>query len=142
MKRRMTKQKKQGFLRQGSRKKLLLRGSFNYYLSALKLWLKSQSKHSVFALYVDEKLSQLGKRDRRIAEKRISDTLFEVEIQSEREEPVNRQMMYGSYRNNSYCNVHTTLLQGQSYTEMLNNPLQKYFVIITYLYIRYSIIII
>ena len=75
---------------------------------------------SAFALYVDEKLSQLGKRDRRIAEKRISDTLFEVEMQSEREEPVNRQMMYGSYGNNSYRNVNTTLLQGQSYIEMLN----------------------
>ena len=69
---------------------------------------------SAFALYVDEKLSQLGKRDRRIAEKRISDVLFEVEMQSEREEPVNRQMMYGSYGNNSYRNVNTTPLQGQS----------------------------
>ena len=83
----------------------------------------ADSKHSAFALYVDEKLSQLGKRDRRIAEKRISDVLFEVEMQSEREEPVNRQMMYGSYGNNSYRNVNTTPLQGQSYMEMLNNPL-------------------
>ena len=80
-------------------------------------------KHSAFALYVDEKPSQLGKCDRRIAEKRISDVLFEVEMQSEREEPVNRQMMYGSYGNNSYRNVNTTPLQGQSYMEMLNNPL-------------------
>ena len=53
----------------------------------------------------------------------ISDVLFEVEMQSEREEPVNRQMMYGSYGNNSYRNVNTTPLQGQSYMEMLNNPL-------------------
>ena len=83
----------------------------------------ADSKHSAFALYVDEKLSQLGKRDRRVAEKRISDVLFEVEMQSEREEPVNRQMMYGSYGNNSYRNVNTTPLQGQSYMEMLNNPL-------------------
>ena len=65
----------------------------------------ADSKHSAFALYVDEKLSQLGKRDRRIAEKRISDVLFEVEMQSEREEPVNHQMIYGSYGNNSYRNV-------------------------------------
>ena len=70
-----------------------------------------------------EKLSQLGKRDRRIAEKCISDVLFEVEMQSEREEHVNRQMMYGSYGNNSYRNVNTTPLQGQSYMEILNNPL-------------------
>ena len=41
-------------------------------------------------------------------------------MQSEREEPVNRQMMYGSYGNNSYRNVNTTLLQGQSSIEMLN----------------------
>ena len=72
---------------------------------------------------VDEKLFQLGKRNQRIAEKPISDVLFEVEMQSEREEPVNRQMMYGSYGNNSYRNVNTTPLQGQSYMEMLNNPL-------------------
>ena len=87
---------------------------------------------SAFALYVDEKLSQLGKRDRGIAEKRISDILFEVEMQSDREEPVNRYMMYGSYGNNSYRNVNTTPLQGQSYMEMLNDPLYKYFVIINY----------
>ena len=66
----------------------------------------ADSKHSAFALYVDEKLSQLGKRDRRIAEKRISGVLFD-----------------GSHGNNSYCNVNTTPLQGQSYMEMLNNPL-------------------
>ena len=58
--------------------------------------------------------------------------LFEVEMQSEREEPVNRQMIYGSYGNNSFRNVNTTPLQGQSYMEMLKNSLQKYFVIIIY----------
>ena len=62
----------------------------------------ADSKHSAFAIYLDEKLSQLGKRDRRIAENRISDVLLEVEMQSEREEAVNRQMMYASYGNNSY----------------------------------------
>ena len=71
----------------------------------------ADSKHSAFALYVDEKLSQLGKRDRRIAEKRISDVLFEIEMESEREEPVNRQIMYGSYGNNSCRNVNTTPVQ-------------------------------
>ena len=92
----------------------------------------ADSKHLAVALYADEKLSQVGKRDRRIAEKRISDVLFEVEMQSEREEPVNRQMMYGSYGNNSYLIVNTTPLQGQSYMEMLNNPLQKSFLTIIY----------
>ena len=75
------------------------------------------------AFYVDEKLSQSGKRYRRIAEKRISDVVFEVEMTSKREEPVNGQMMHGSYGNNSYRNVNKTPLQGESYMEMLNNPL-------------------
>ena len=40
----------------------------------------------------------------------------------------------GANGNNSYRNVNTTRtpLQGQSYMEMLNNPLYKYFVIIVY----------
>ena len=83
----------------------------------------ADSKHSSFALYVDEKLSQLGKCDRRIAKKRISDVLVDVEMKCEKEEPVNCQMIYGSYGNNSYRNVNTTPLQGQPYMEMLNNPL-------------------
>ena len=48
--------------------------------------------------------------------------LFEVEMQSEREDPMNRLMMYGEYGNNSYHNVNATPLQGQPYMEMLNNP--------------------
>ena len=65
----------------------------------------SDSKHSAFALYVDEKLCKLGKHDQRIAEKRITDVLFAVEMQSEREEPLNRQMIHGCYGNNFYRNV-------------------------------------
>jgi len=42
-----------------------------------------KSKMSVFAEYVDEKLSQSNKRDRRIAEKRISDVLFDIEMEAE-----------------------------------------------------------
>ena len=49
--------------------------------------------------------------------------MFEVEMQPEREEPVIRQMMHESYGNNSYRNVNTIPLKGQSYMEMLNNPL-------------------
>ena len=37
-------------------------------------------KLSAFAAYVDEKLSELKKRDRRITKKRVSDVLFEIEI--------------------------------------------------------------
>ena len=56
----------------------------------------ADTKHSTFSIYVDEKLSQLGNRGQRIAGKRIFDMLFEVEMQSERDEPVNRQMMCGT----------------------------------------------
>ena len=83
----------------------------------------ADSNRLAFALYANENFSQLGKCDRRIAGNHISNVLFEVETQSEREEPVNRQMVYGSHGNNSYRNVNTTLLQRQSYMEMLNNPL-------------------
>ena len=36
-----------------------------------------------FSLYIEEKLSQLEKRDRRIAEKRISDILFKTEMSAD-----------------------------------------------------------
>ena len=38
------------------------------------------SKLSAFAVYANEKLSELKKRDRRIAENRISDVLFDIEM--------------------------------------------------------------
>ena len=38
---------------------------------------------SAFYLYVEEKFLQLDKRDRRIAEKRISDILFEIEMSAD-----------------------------------------------------------
>ena len=38
---------------------------------------------STFSFYVAEKLSQLDKGDRRIAEKRISDILFETEMSAD-----------------------------------------------------------
>ena len=40
----------------------------------------SNPKISAFALYVDETLSELNKRTRRIAEKRIFDVLFNMEM--------------------------------------------------------------
>ena len=81
--------------------------------------LDESRKHSAFAIYIDERLSKLDVRERRIAEKRISDVLFEVEMQNEREDPANRQLTYGTY----YRNVGVTQpVQGQSYMEMLNNP--------------------
>ena len=41
------------------------------------------TKLSLFSLYVEEKLSQLDKRNRRIAEKRISDILFKIEMSAD-----------------------------------------------------------
>ena len=41
------------------------------------------TKVSAFSLYVEEKLSQLDKRHRRVAEKRISDVLFEIEMSAD-----------------------------------------------------------
>ena len=40
----------------------------------------SNPKISAFARYVDEKLPELNKRTRRIAEKRISDVLFDMDM--------------------------------------------------------------
>ena len=72
-------------------------------------------KRSAFSLYVEEKLSLLDRRNRRIAEKRISDILFEIEMSSEGDAPANRQMSYGTFNNNPYVNM----TQGQSYMDML-----------------------
>ena len=44
------------------------------------------SAMSAFGMYIEEKLSQLEKRNRRIAEKRITDILFEIEIAEESRE--------------------------------------------------------
>ena len=43
----------------------------------------SNPKISAFALYVDEKLTELNKHTRRIAEKRISDVLFDMEMSTD-----------------------------------------------------------
>ena len=43
----------------------------------------SNPKISAFALYVDKKLSELNKRTRRIAEKRISNVLFDMEMSTD-----------------------------------------------------------
>lgn len=93
------------------------------------------NKHSAFSIYIDERLSKLGTRERRYAEKRISDVLFDIEMQAENEQSTNRHMAYGSYGNQSYYNSTpmqgnsgnssfstTSSVQGQSYTDMLNAP--------------------
>ena len=43
----------------------------------------ASTKMCAFSLYIEEKLSQLEKRDRRIAEKRISDILFKTEMSAD-----------------------------------------------------------
>lgn len=64
----------------------------------------NKNSTSNFAAYVDERLSKLGNRERRYAEKRISDVLFDIEMQSDKDEHVNRPMIYGNYSNQSYFN--------------------------------------
>ena len=73
----------------------------------------------VFALYVKEKHSKLGKRDRRIAEKRISDILFEIEMSLDKDAPTNspatpaltniQVMPYENFGNDSYVNMTSPL---------------------------------
>ena len=71
--------------------------------------------------------------------KHISNVLFEVEMQAEREEPVNCQMMYGTYGNNYYRNFYTTPLQGKILHGNVKQPFVEIFCY--YLYIKYNIII-
>ena len=52
-------------------------------------------KISNFAVYVDEKLSNLDKRSRRIAEKRISDVLFEAEMSLDLSEAGEQRNTFG-----------------------------------------------
>lgn len=84
---------------------------------------------SVFATYVDEKLSQLNKRDRRIAEKRISDILFDIEMGAEAQQefrigyfPSSTQqpgMSRHVGNHGSYVSLQSNTEQGQSYMDMM-----------------------
>ena len=81
---------------------------------------------SAFSRYVEKKLSQLDKRDRRIAEKRISDILFEIEMSADMsaDEELNCQ------QRNPYSGFNFGILQqrqqgpyniqGQSYMDILS----------------------
>ena len=87
---------------------------------------------SVFATYVDEKLSQLSKRDRRIAEKRISDILFEIEMGAEAQR-AQQDLGIGYFlsstqqpgmprrvgNHGNYVSLQSNKEQGQSYMDML-----------------------
>ena len=55
----------------------------------------TKAKVSTFAVYVDEKLSQLNKRDRRVAEKRISDVLFNIEMSADASQEFSRPPPFG-----------------------------------------------
>ena len=140
MNRRMRKQKKQGFLRQGLRKKLSLRGRQNYHLGALKLLLKCQSNPMIVTIQPLPSTQTKNFLNQASVTKHISDVLFEVEMQAKREEPVNCQMMYGSYGNNYYRNVYTTPLQGKILHGNVKQPFVEIFCYY-YLYIKYNIII-
>ena len=80
----------------------------------------SNTKKSAFSMYVEERLCQLSNRNRRIAEKRISDVIFDIKMSAEREETLNNQpMVYGNFNNNTYMNM-TPPMAGQTYMDMLN----------------------
>ena len=65
----------------------------------------SNPKISAFALYFDEKLSELNKRTRRIAEKCISDVLFDMEMSTD----VSTDGEFSCPQQNPYigCNYHS-----------------------------------
>ena len=56
-----------------------------------------KAKISTFAIYVDEKLSLLNKHDRRMAEKRISDILFDIEMSADASPEINRPLPFGHF---------------------------------------------
>ena len=56
-------------------------------------------KRSAFGMYIEERLSQLGKRGRRIAEKRINDVLFEIEMAVESRDGPATPQQYGNREN-------------------------------------------
>ena len=84
---------------------------------------------SVFSTYVDEKLSQLSKCDRRIAEKRISYILFEIEMGAEAQQDLGIGYFPSSTQqpgmprrvgnHDSYVSLQSNKEQGQSYMDML-----------------------
>lgn len=80
-------------------------------------------KTSAFSIYISEKLSQMNIRQRRIAEKRISDIIFEIEMATEREE-TSSNLSYGNLNNNnnnrSFLNM-TPPMGGPSYMDMINH---------------------
>ena len=79
---------------------------------------------SVFSLYIEEKLSQLDKRHTRVAEKRISNVLFEIEMSADlpADGEVNRQQLnpYHFVTMPQQIQQSSFNIQGQSYMDMLS----------------------
>ena len=79
-----------------------------------KAYESSNPKISAFALYVDEKLSELNKRTRRIAEKRISDVLIDMElstdVSTDWEFSCPQRNLYVGYNYHGYLECHTLYL--------------------------------
>ena len=78
---------------------------------------QSETKVFDFSMYIEEKLSLLSKRSRKIAEKRISDILFDIEMSEDRIETsvnTNNQAAYGNFSSSTYMNL-TPPIGGQSY---------------------------
>ena len=84
------------------------------------------TKMCAFSLYIEEKLSQLEKRDRRIAEKRISDILFKTEMSADLS--ADGELKYR--QRNTYSGLNFGIpqqgkqgsynIQGQSYMDILS----------------------
>ena len=75
---------------------------------------KTGEKRSAFADYIGEKLSTLNKRQRTIAEKRISDVLFELEMSTDSDtfNGIKRtanhfQSSYGNFNHYAMGNQHS-----------------------------------
>ena len=83
-------------------------------------------KMSVFSLYIEEKLSQLDNRDRRIAGQQISDILFEIEISADMpaDGELNRQQRNPFSTFNfgipQQEQIGSHNIQGQSYMDILS----------------------
>lgn len=76
-----------------------------------------QSQSSPFSLYVAEKLSHLDRRNRMIAEKRISDILFEIEMNAEQS---------GSFQQSNWQTSESPVAPSGTYMNMVQGSQTQY----------------
>ena len=102
-------------------KKLELLSRCTEAISAKKTPIESP-KISAFAMYIDEKLSRLQNKQRRIAEKRINDILFEIEMEGDSPMDTSTQNQLSQFSQNFPNNFQgiPPMIQGHSFMDMLN----------------------